>query len=268
MPPNLGENIMDRVTFLTGASSGLGRGLAPRIAEEGHAVALIARRADLLEDLAREIEAKGGRALPISCDVCDKDAVQAAVTQTVDTFGPITRLVANAGIGNPTPAQNFKSDVFERVMDVNLRGAVYCIEAVLPSMIENNYGHIVGVSSLAGYRGMPGAAAYCASKAALTTTLESLRCDLNGTGVDVTVVCPGFVKSPMTETNKFPMPFLMETDAGVAQIHKAIVRRKPHHAFPIPLATAVRAIRLLPAGLYTKMVTSTGHKQSKGKVFN
>ena len=259
---------MKRVTFLTGASSGLGRGLAPRIAEEGHAIALVARRSELLDDLAKEIEAKGGQALPISCDVRDKEAVQAAVAQTVDAFGPITRLVANAGIGNPTPAQNFKSSDFELVMDVNLRGAVYCIEAVLPSMMEQNHGHIVGISSLAGYRGMPGAAAYCASKAALTTTLESLRCDLNGTGVDVTVVCPGFVKSPMTNSNKFPMPFLMETDAGVAQIHKAIVHRKLHHAFPIPLATAVRAIRVLPAGLYTKMVTSTGHKQEKGKVFS
>jgi NAD(P)-dependent dehydrogenase (short-subunit alcohol dehydrogenase family) len=258
---------MDRVTFLTGASSGLGRGLAIRIAAEGHAVALVARRAELLEDLAHEIEAKGGRALPISCDVRNKDAVQAAVRQTVETLGPITRLVANAGIGNPTPAQNFKSEEFERVFDVNLRGAVYCIEAVLPSMIEHNYGHIVGVSSLAGYRGMPGAAAYCASKAALTTTLESLRCDLSGTGVDVTVVCPGFVKTPMTETNKFPMPFLMETEAGVAQIHKAIVRRIPHHAFPIPLATVVRAMRLLPADLYTKIVSGTGHTHAKGKAF-
>jgi NAD(P)-dependent dehydrogenase (short-subunit alcohol dehydrogenase family) len=259
---------MKRVTFLTGASSGLGRGLASVIAEEGHAVALVARRAELLEDLANEIKAKGGQALAISCDVRDKKAVQEAVAQTVEAFGPITRMVANAGIGNPTPAKSFKSEDFELVMDVNLRGAVYCIEAVLPSMIKNSFGHIVGISSLASYRGMPGAAAYCASKAALSVTLESLRCDLNGTGVDVSVVCPGFVKSPMTETNKFPMPFLMETNAGVREIHKAIVHRKPHHAFPMPMATAVRVLRMIPAGLYTKMVSSTKHTNKKGKKFS
>jgi NADP-dependent 3-hydroxy acid dehydrogenase YdfG len=136
---------MQPVTFLTGASSGIGRALAPLLAAEGHAVALAARRLVLLEETAREICAAGGRALAIECDVADFSSVQAAVSRCEEELGPVDRLIANAGTGRPTQVQNFRSSDFEMALATNFMGLVYCVEAVLPAMLRRGGGHIVGV---------------------------------------------------------------------------------------------------------------------------
>ena len=137
------------VTFLTGASSGLGWALAPLLAKDGDAVALAARRAAPLEELAVRIRAAGGEALTVACDVTDRNSVMQAVRQCEATLGPVTRLVANAGIGGPTPAAKFDMDHAEQIVRTNLLGAMYCIDAVLPGMLQRGSGHIVGISSLA-----------------------------------------------------------------------------------------------------------------------
>jgi len=244
------------VTFLTGASSGLGWALAPLLAADGHALALGARRLELVEKLAGEIRAAGGAALALEVDVADREAVRAAVKRTEQELGAIERLVANAGIDGPTPARRFDAAVFEKVQRTNLLGPAYCIEAVLPGMIERGRGHIVGISSLASYRGLPGAAAYCASKAGLSALLESLRIDLQGTGVAVTTVNPGFVRTPITAGSRHPMPFMLDADDAVRRIHRAIRARRRIFAFPWTLATITRLGRLVPSPLYDRILAA------------
>jgi NAD(P)-dependent dehydrogenase (short-subunit alcohol dehydrogenase family) len=249
---------MSRVTFLTGASSGIGSALAPLLAADGDRVVLTARRLEPLETLVQQIRDNGGEALAIALDVTDRDAVHAAVRQTEEHFGPVDILIANAGIGDPTPGDDFDALRFERIVRTNLLGVSYCIEAVTPSMIERGQGQIVGVASLAGYRGLPGAAAYCASKSGLMAMLQSLRIDLRPYGIAVTTVCPGFVKTPLTDRNRFRMPFLLELDDGARRIRRAIRSRAREVSFPFLLAFFVRLARYLPNGIYDRLLRGRG----------
>ncbi|HSP07031.1 MAG TPA: SDR family NAD(P)-dependent oxidoreductase [Acidobacteriota bacterium] len=249
-----------RVTFLTGASSGLGWALAQLLAKDGDAVALAARRSTQLEELAGKIRAAGGEALCLPCDVIDRSSVRAAVERCAAELGPVTRLVANAGIGGPTPGSKFDAARFEQILRTNVLGAVYCIEAVLPGMLERKEGHIVGISSLAGFRGVPGVSAYSASKAALTALLESLRIELRPRGIFVTTICPGFVKTELTANRKNKMPFLMELEDAARSIHAGIRRRKRIHAFPWPFSAFVQSGKFLPAAIYDWSFSLTGLK--------
>src|SRR3990172_6474290 len=200
---------MANVAFITGASSGLGAGLARRLAtKEGYAVALAARRGDRLESLVGEIRAGGGVASAYACDVRDRGQLCAAVEAAVAELVPVDLLVANAGISVMTVPEALDAAQVENVMATNFFGAVYATEAVLPSMLARGSGHLVAVGSLTGYGGLPRTAAYSASKGALHNFFESLRVDLRGTGVDVTVITPGYVKTELTVKNLHPLPFL------------------------------------------------------------
>lgn len=241
---------MKTVTFITGASSGLGSELARLFAADGDPVAIVARRGDLILEIANQISEKGGSALPIVCDVSDREAVQQAFALAEKELGPVERMIANAGIGIPTPVEDFKGQDAEKVIQVNLMGTIYCLEAALPGMLQRKRGHIVGVSSLAGFRGLPGSAVYCASKAAIISLLESLRIDLHKYHIDVTILCPGFVKTAMTEQNKNPMPFLVDLDQAAGSMYKAILKRKTIHTFPWQLALITKSARFLPDSLY------------------
>lgn len=242
------------VCFLTGASSGIGRSLARRLADSGDAVALVARRAELLDSLAREIEAGGGEALAIPCDVTDRAAVRAAVAKAEAGLGPLTRLIANAGgteAGKSRP-ENFRADVFAATYDQNVAGALYCIEAVLPGMLERGEGHLVAMSSLAGELGLPDAGPYSSAKAALTRTMESLRAELRGTGVDVTILIPGFIRTkPGGKGNR---PFVLELEDATARIHRALVLRRPVFVFPWTLAWMIRFAKVLPPRLRDRLL--------------
>ena len=182
-------------TLITGASSGIGRSLARRVAANGESVALIARRKPLLDSLVNEIVESGGTARAIECDVTRREDVVAAVNEAQRVLGPVDRLIANAGGGEPTFVETFSASNISQVIDLNVIGTANCIEAVLPSMLERSAGHIVAMGSLASYRGLPTAAAYSASKAALTNLMESLRIDLKPRGIDVTLLLPGFVRT-------------------------------------------------------------------------
>lgn len=254
---------MRRVAFITGASSGLGHGVSRGLALEGYAVAVTARRLPELEALARDIRSAGGEALPIALDVGDRASVSAAVARCHNALGPVDLLVANAGISEQCGAVGLSAETVERVMRVNFLGAVYAVEAVLPGMLERRHGQLVAVGSLAGYGGLPLSAAYSASKGALHNFFESLRVDLRDTGVDVTFITPGYVKSPLTDRNDHPMPFLLETDDAVARMVQAIRRRDPLLTFPLPLAAAVWAAQILPARLYDALASRV-RRQKKG----
>jgi len=239
-----------QVVLVTGASSGIGRALAIEFGRRGAAVGLLARRADALQEIAREVEAAGGRALALVADVTDGGAVRAAAEQLRARFGAIDLLVANAGVGGQLgSAQLDVRDVGE-VLSVNVVGAANSVAAVLPEMIERGRGQLVAISSLAAYRGLPKSAAYCASKAALSAMFESLRLDLRGTGVGVTIIYPGFIKTPLTAVRRMRMPYLMELDDAVQKIVRAIEQRRKAYAFPWQLASLVRLALVMPAALY------------------
>jgi NADP-dependent 3-hydroxy acid dehydrogenase YdfG len=239
-----------KVVFITGASSGIGRALAAELGRRGASVGLLARRAGTLAEIAGEVEGAGGKALSLPADVRDAEAVRGAADDLREKFGRVDVLVANAGIVPTTYAADLRPADVADVMSTNINGVVNSVTAVLPEMIEKGSGQLVAISSLAAYRGLPKSAAYCASKAAVSAFFESLRVDLRGTGVDVTIIHPGFIKTPVTAGRTAKMPFLMELDDAVKKIISAIERRKKSYAFPWQLATIVRAGMLMPIPLY------------------
>ena len=244
------------VALITGASSGIGLELARRLAREGTKVALVARRRDLLEGLAAEIRAAGGTALALPCDVRERMPMHAAVAQAARDLGPIDLLIANAGVGHVIPADRFDAALFEDTIRTNLLGPVYAVEAALPAMLSRRAGHIVGVSSLAAYRGFPMTHAYCASKSALNAFLEGLRAEISDRGVRITTVCPGFVRTPMTVKNKGAMPFLLEPDEAARRILRAVRAGRRVYNFPWPMAALMALVRLAPGGLLDRAVRS------------
>ncbi len=249
------------IVLLTGASSGLGAALAPLLAADGDKLALAARRADKLAGVVDQIRAAGGEAMALPLDVTDRDAVHAAVKTVEETWGPVETLIANAGVGKPVSPETYDSSVVEWIFQVNVMGMSHCIEAVLPGMLRAGRGHIVGVGSLAGYRGLPGSGPYCASKAAVRLLLEGLRVELRQKGIPVTHIAPGFVETPMTAVNEFDMPFLLPLEAGARHMYRAIRFKKAHYAFPWQLATAMGIGRALPNGIWDRVLA--GQKAQK-----
>ena len=239
----------NKVALITGASSGIGRGLALELARRGAAVGLLARRAHLLQAVVAEIEAEGGRAIALPADVRDAEGLRSAAGALDQRFGPVDLLIANAGIGATTNAVELCEKAVTDLINVNVIGVVNSVTAVIPQMIERRTGHLVAISSLAAYRGLPKSAAYCASKAATSALFEGLRIDLLGTGVDVTIIHPGFIKTPLTAGVK-RTPYLMELDDAILKILRAIEKRKKGYSFPWQLASIARACMLLPNPLY------------------
>jgi short-subunit dehydrogenase len=250
-----------KIVFITGASSGIGRALAIELGRRGATVGLLARRADALREIASEVEAAGGRALALPADVKDPKAVRAAADQLREKFGWVDVLVANAGIAGTTDARDLQPDEVANVINVNVLGAVNSVTAVLPEMVERKRGQLVVISSLAAYRGLPKSAAYCASKAAVSAFFESLRVDLKDSGVDVSIIHPGFIKTPLTAGREAQMPYLMELDDAVRKIISAIEKRKKVYAFPWQLASIVRAAMLFPVPLYDRIISKRSYRE-------
>jgi NAD(P)-dependent dehydrogenase (short-subunit alcohol dehydrogenase family) len=234
------------LAWVTGASSGIGRALAQRLAREGWRVAVSARSADRLDELARE---QPGRIFAFPLDITDQDAVGRTVAAICNRLGAIDMAVLNAGTYEPIWANNLDFAGFAKTFSVDLVGTVACLCAVAPAMISAGRGHIAVTGSMTGYFGLPSAAAYGASKAALNNLCEALRPDLARYGVALTIINPGFVKTPLTDLNTFSMPFLVPLDEATDRIVEGLKSRKFEIAFPWRLGLALRLLRLLPRSL-------------------
>lgn len=255
-------NWTEKVVFLTGASSGIGEGLAIEMARRGAIVGLAARRKELLDDLSDRCRKLGGKPRAFAVDVTDEIAVADAADEMRSEFGRIDILIANAGIGgNDGETRAYSPRAVRKVVETNLIGAVNAVHAVLPKMVERGSGQIVAISSLAGFRGLPKSAAYSASKAAMTAFFESVRLDVKHKGIDVTIIHPGFIKTPLTSGRQNKMPFLMELEDAVPLFIKAIEKKKRFAAFPWQLATVVRAGRLMPAWLYDRIAARARYRE-------
>ena len=245
----------NKIVFLTGASSGIGEALAIELAKRGACLGLAARREELLTEIAAKCVQVGGQARVFAADVVDADAVQSAADALRNEFGAIDILIANAGIGGSnSETRNLKADAVKKVIDINLIGAVNAVAAVLPAMLERKSGQLVAISSLAGIRGLPKSAAYSASKAGMTAFFESVRLDVQDKGVSVTIIQPGFIKTPLTSGRANKMPFLMELEDSLPHFIHAIENKKKFAAFPWQLATFVRFAEIFPAQLYDAIV--------------
>jgi short-subunit dehydrogenase len=243
------EKTAYKTALITGASSGLGRGLALAFGKKGTHVIAAARRKTELDSLVAEIISTGGSAEVMVLDCSSADAAYETV-RALDQRKPLDLVIANAGTGFPTPAQAIEWIGVKQILELNLLGAVATLSGALTGMVERNSGQLVAMASLAGYHGLPGGAAYCASKAALISFCESLRIDLHHSGVGVTTICPGYVETDLTAKNKGKLPFLMKLEDAVAIMCKAIERRKSHCSFPLPMSTAARTAQLVPRSMY------------------
>lgn len=245
-----------RTALITGASSGIGRALAERLAGGGTEVILVARRVELLEEVRSGIVSRGGRARAIALDVAQPDRVVETL-QRVDHEAPIDLVVANAGIAGSTPAQTLTWASIAPMLQINVMGAIATLAALLPAMVARRRGHLVGISSLAGMRGLPKTASYSATKAALSTFLESLSIDLEGSGVFVSDVRPGYVKTDLTANRGYKMPMLMELSDAIDTIASGLEAGERVIAFPKPLASALAATRMLPVSAYRSLARRT-----------
>ena len=210
-------------------------------------MAISARSGEKLEALAAEL---GGAVLPLPVDVTDRDAMVAAAAQISEELGEIDIAIMNAAYWQQVLVEAWDSALVRRHFDTNVMGLVHGIEAVLPSMRRRGAGTIVGMASLAGFRGFPRSEGYGPTKAAMINMLEALRIDLAPAGIDVITVCPGFVRTDLTAANRFPMPFMLEADDAARRIVRGIDRGKPEVAFPLPMALGIKALRIVPAGPY------------------
>jgi short-subunit dehydrogenase len=241
-----------RTAFITGASSGIGRALALEIARHGVEVGLAARRGEDLEALAEEIRGAGGAARVYPLDVTDAEAVQAVVGKADDELGGIDLMIANAGVARPRWSGKLEWEHCEPTIMINVAGTVATLTAIIPRMVSRKRGHLVAISSLAGYRGLPRFAVYCGSKAFLHKFMESLRVDLRATGVKVTDVRPGFVRTALNEGNNDKLPFLVEVEDAARIIWQGIAKEQPVVQFPKPLVAMLHSMVHWPPAVYDR----------------
>ena len=238
------SDLAGRRVWVVGASSGIGAATARALVERGAHVAISARRDTELREVA-------GSAMTVAvADVADRASVDFAATQVREALGGIDMVIINAGFWEQMDVTEWDRDLFERHVQVNLLGMNNCVGAVLPQMVADGAGTIVGVASVAGYRGLGGAEAYGATKAAQINMLEGMRVALRRKGVRVVTVCPGFVKTGLTESNTFPMPFLIEAGEAAESICRGLERGRMEIVFPVPMAALMKVSRLLPVRLW------------------
>ena len=199
---------MPKVAWVTGAGKGIGRAVALRLAKDGWLVAASARSADDLAEVAGASAGRPGKVVAFRLDITDRQGVGRAVSAIEAQLGAIDLAVLNAGTHIPMTARDFSVETLRALVEVNLLGTANCLEALLPDRIARGAGHIAVTSSVTGYRGLPSSAAYGATKAALINMCEAMKPQLDKAGVKLQVICPGFVDTPLTRKNDFPMPFL------------------------------------------------------------
>ena len=253
--------------FISGASSGLGLALARHYLECGAKVAVLARRLELLEALSVEYP---GQAHCYGVDVRDATAVRLAAQDFIARVGLPDLVIANAGVSVGTLTEYAEDiDAFQQVMDINVLGMVKTFQpfvaamrnaALTPACGRGGKYTLVGIASVAGLRGLPGAGAYSASKAAAISYLESLRVELRGSGVKVVTLCPGYIRTAMTEINPYPMPFILEADEAARRMVLAIDRQVSFAVIPWQMNLTGALLRRLPRWLYDRLFARAPHK--------
>jgi len=245
-----------RRALVTGASSGLGREMARQLAGRGFEVAVTGRRESDLQETARRVRANGGECLVLVGSVTDREDVRRHYAAIREAWGGLDLAILNAGIGDAVDGRAFCAETVHRVLATNVEGAANWLEVVLPDMIAAGAGTVAGISSLAAWRGLPRAGAYSASKAALSTLLESARVDLRGTGVSVVIVHPGFVKNGGDPAGDKGKLFLLELEDGVGRILAGIERRRRVVHFPWQLSYLMRyGVHNLPGFAYDWLIS-------------
>jgi len=253
---------MQRV-FLTGASSGIGEALARRYAMEGAALGLAARRGEVLEALRASLPHPERHRL-YALDVNDHAALATAARDFLAHHGGVDVVVANAGVSQGTLTEHAEDlPVFEQIIATNLLATVATFSPFIAAMRAQQAGRLVGIGSVAGIRGLPGAGAYSASKAAILSYCESLRVELHGSGIKVVTIAPGYIDTPMTRHNPYPMPFLMPAATFAGAAAKAIARGTSYTVIPWQMGVVARMLRMLPNWLYDAAFARAPHKPRK-----
>lgn len=247
-----------RRIVVTGASSGLGLALAQHYLKQGAVVGAIARRADLLQSLSEQFP---DQVYCYAVDVRDAAAMQAVAQDFIARAGVPDVVIANAGVSVGTLTEHAEDiAAFESVVDINVLGTVKTFQPFHACMCEAGHGSLVGIASVAGFRGLPGASAYSASKAALISYLESLRVELYASGVRVVTICPGYIKTPMTAINPYPMPFILLADEAARRIARAIEDGKSFAVVPWQMGLVGHVLSWLPNWLYDFLFSKAPHK--------
>lgn len=234
--------------FITGASSGIGEALARHYAAQGASLGLVARRGELLQQLAASLDTP---VTTYTVDVRDADALASAAADFMQRYGVPDIVIANAGVSRGTLTE-LKEDTaaFKAILDINVLGLLHTFQPFIDGMRQRGSGSLVGIASIAGIRGLPGAGAYSASKAAAISYLESLRVEMRPHGIDVTTIAPGYIRTPMTDVNTYAMPFLMDADVAAAKMAKAITARRRFFVVPWQMGWLARFMRFIPPFLW------------------
>ena len=240
-----------RRIFITGASTGIGEALARHYAAADTEFGLFARRRELLEKLASSLP---GRTALYPADITDTSAIEAAAKDYLSRFGTPDLVIANAGISIGTRGDEIADvEKLRRVLDVNVAGLAATLAAFAPAMRAKRSGILCGIASVAGFRGLPGAGAYSSSKAAAIAWLEALRAELVGSGVSVVTICPGYIDTPMTQVNKYRMPFIISADDAAQRFAFAIAAKRRIAVIPWQMALVARLMRAMPGWLFDRL---------------
>ena len=247
--------------FITGASSGIGAALAAHYGKRGATLGLLSRREAALRETGKS---SGAPFEAYPCDVRDAAAVSAAAAHFMATHGVPDLVIADAGISYGTLTEDAEDvRTFAEILEVNVMGMVHAFHPFVAPMRSRGSGSLAGIASVAGYRGLAGVGAYSASKAAAINYLEALRVELHGTGVRVTTVCPGYVASPMTEKNPYPMPFIIGAEDAARRIARVIDARRSFAVIPWPMAIVARILAHIPNPVFDRLFARAGRKPRK-----
>lgn len=253
---------MSKLIFVTGASSGIGQALAWRYYQAGYTLALVARRTEEMQAWATNLGLEPSRYRIYSADVAVVDNIVAAAEQCLDRQGVPDVVIANAGVSiGMDSAVRGDLDVLSRTFAINNVGLAATFHAFIGPMVRRGSGALVGIGSVAGIRGLPGHGAYCASKAAVIGYCESLRGELRGSGIKVVTICPGYIDTPLTQHNRYSMPFLMKADVFADKAFDTITAGHSYRVIPWQMGVVAKLLRLLPNGLYDKLLSGRPRKK-------
>lgn len=253
--------------FITGASSGIGAAFAKAYAAQGAVLGLVGRRPEALQAIQGNLpKSAGGGHYNYVCDVTDLASLQAAAEDFMAAQGCPDIVIANAGISVGTLTDYADDiDAMQQVLDTNLLGMAKTFHPFIRAMRQQGRGQLVGIASVAGIRGLPGSGAYSASKAAAIAYCESLRVELRGSGIQVTTLCPGFIRTPMTARNPYRMPFMLEADDFAQRAVRAIAQEKSYAVIPWQMGLVAKGLRLLPNALFDRAFVNAGRKPRRGE---